>query len=148
MEFGEIGAGAVRQDEAVDPPVIGLTHRGMDAHLGGDAADDELGDAMFGDQVAQFGVVEGALAGLVDHRLARDRIEFGDDVVTKLSDYEDAAHRALVADRHLALAADLLGLVQIAQIGLVALAGVHDQHPRRAARREQRLERRDRPAQL
>src|SRR3546814_16434229 len=49
-------------------------------------------------------------------------IEFGYDVVARLADHEDAAHRAEIADRHGAASAGLLGLVQIAQIGLVPFA--------------------------
>ena len=37
--------------------------------------------------------MEGALAGLVDHRLARRRVERGDDVVAGLAADQDAAHR-------------------------------------------------------
>src|SRR3546814_2230634 len=77
----DLGTRAVRQHEAVDAPVIGFAHRGMDTYLGGDAADDELADAVLLDQVRKLGIVEGALAGLVDHRLAGNGIEFGYDVV-------------------------------------------------------------------
>src|SRR3546814_16884994 len=58
VEFGEIGTRAVRQHEAVDAPVIGFAHRGMDTYLGGDAADDELADAVLLDQVGKPGIVE------------------------------------------------------------------------------------------
>src|SRR3546814_2473645 len=91
-------------------------------------------DLVLLDQVRKLGIVEGALAGLVDHRLAGNGIEFGYDVVARLADHEDAAHRAEIADRHGAASAGLLGLVQIAQIGLVPFAGVHDQQDRKSTR--------------
>src|SRR3546814_7405586 len=88
----------------------------MDTYLGGDAADDELADAVLLDQVRKLGIVEGALAGLVDHRLAGNGIEFGYDVVARLADHEDAAHRAAIADRHGAASAGLLGQIGSAHV--------------------------------
>src|SRR3546814_11345316 len=79
----------------------------MDTYLGGDAADDELADAVLLDQVRKLGIVEGALAGLVDHRLAGNGISFGYDVVSRLADHEDAAHRAEIADRPGAASAEI-----------------------------------------
>ena len=45
LEFGEVGTHAILGHEAVVAAVVGLAHRGVDAHFGGDAGDDELGDA-------------------------------------------------------------------------------------------------------
>src|SRR5215472_12404634 len=44
VEFGEVRAGAVFQHQAVEAAVVGLAHRGVDADLGGDAADEKLRD--------------------------------------------------------------------------------------------------------
>ena len=42
LEFREIRADAILEHEAVEPAIVGLAHRGVDADLGGDAADDQL----------------------------------------------------------------------------------------------------------
>src|SRR5262249_15629949 len=44
LELGEVGAGAVFQHQAVEAAVVRLAHCGVDADLGGDAADQELRD--------------------------------------------------------------------------------------------------------
>ena len=46
----------------------------------------------------EIGLVERALARLVDHRLVRQRIKLGNDVVAGLAADQDAAHRAAGAD--------------------------------------------------
>src|SRR5260370_19855336 len=70
LEFGKVRADAVLGDQAVVAAVVGLADGGVDAHFGGDAGDDELGDAAVLEDRMQVGGVEGALAGLVDDRLA------------------------------------------------------------------------------
>ena len=57
----------------------------------------------------EVGGVERALAGLVDDRLARRRLELVDDVVAVFAADQDAAHRALIADAGGEPAARLLG---------------------------------------
>src|SRR6266851_6166894 len=82
LKLREIRADTIRYDDAVVAAVIGLTHRGIDADLGGDPANDELGDPAVLQHRVEVGGVKGALARLVDDRLARQRIKFGDDVVS------------------------------------------------------------------
>ena len=72
LELGEVGGDAVLEHQAVVAAVVGLAHRGVDADLGGDAADDELCDAAAAQDGVEVGGVERALAGLVDDRLAGD----------------------------------------------------------------------------
>ena len=98
LEFGEVGAGAIRQHQAVEAAIVRFAHRRVDADLGGDAADDQLRDAAAAQHRLEVGGVERALAGLVDHRLAGGGGEFGDDVVAGLAAHQDAAHRAGIAD--------------------------------------------------
>ena len=86
----------------------------------------------------EIGFVERALAGLVDHRLAFDRIELGNDVVARLAAHQDAAHGARVADALGRRAALDLGGRRVGQIRPVALAGVNDQHAGRARGRRAR----------
>ena len=70
MEFGKIGPHAILENEAVVAAIVGLAHRGVDAHLGRHAGDDELLDASVLQDGVEIGGVERALAGLVDDRLA------------------------------------------------------------------------------
>src|ERR1700757_3407310 len=80
VEFGEVGSAAIRNDDAAIAAGIGLAHGGVDADLGGHAAPQQVFDAVFGQDVRELGGVERALAGLVDHDLAVEWIEIGDDV--------------------------------------------------------------------
>ena len=98
VEFGKVGGAAIRQHDAAIAAVVGLAHRGVDADLGGDAADQQILDAVFLQHVAEFGGVERALARLVDHDLAVERIQLGNDVVAGLAADQDAPHRAGIAD--------------------------------------------------
>ena len=98
LELRKVRADAVLRHQAVVAAVVGLAHGGVDADLGGDAGHDELRDAAILENGVQIGGEEGALARLVDHRLARQRVQLGDDVVSGLAAHEDASHRARVAD--------------------------------------------------
>ena len=148
LEFGKIGRDAVLEHQAVVAAVVGLADRGVDADFGGDAADNELLDAATAQDGVEVGGVEGALAGLVDHRLAGRGLQLVDDVMTMFAAHEDAAHRTGIADAVRKPAARLLGGRKIGQIGAMALAGVDDSgcRPSRAASRT-RGGRRDRLAQ-
>ena len=70
VEFGEVGASAVLQHETVEAAIVGLAHRGVDADLGCDAANQKLSDAAAAQHGFQIGGVERAFAGLVHDRLA------------------------------------------------------------------------------
>src|SRR3954447_7879656 len=98
VELGEVRADAVGQHEAVEAAVVGLADGGVHADLGGHPGDDEVRDLRPVEQLAEAGRVEGALAGLVDDRLAGDRGQLVDDVVAVLAADEDAAVGAGVAD--------------------------------------------------
>ncbi len=99
VELREVGAGAVRQHQALEAAVVGLADGGVHAHLGGDAADDQARDPVVAEDQLEVGRVERALAGLVEHDLARQRRDRVDDVVALLPADEDAALGALGADR-------------------------------------------------
>ena len=83
VEFRKVGGAAVGEHDAAIAAVVRLAHRGVDADLGGDAADQQVLDAEIAQQRVEVGRVERALAGLVDHRLAGERIELRDDVVAR-----------------------------------------------------------------
>src|SRR5208282_6558557 len=91
LKLREVRSDAIGDDEAVVPAVVSLAHRRVDTDLGGDPADDQLGDAAVLQHRVEVGGEERALARLVDDRLARLRVEFGDDVVPGLAPHQDAA---------------------------------------------------------
>ena len=64
---GRVGrAGAVGQDQALVAAVVGLAHGGVHADVGGDAGQDQVGDAAGAQHQVEVGGVEGALARLVE----------------------------------------------------------------------------------
>src|ERR1700757_5192116 len=75
VEFREVRGAAIRQYDAAEAAIIGLAHSGVHADFGCDAAYQQRLDAAVAQHQLQVGLAKRALAGLVDHRLASDRIE-------------------------------------------------------------------------
>ena len=151
MEFRKIRGAAIGQDDAAKAAIVGFAHRRVDAHLGRHAGDEQCVDAAVAQDVFQVGTVERALAGLVDHRFAGQRIKLWNDVVTRLAANEDAAHRTVGADALFWIAAKDLKRRRIGQIGFVTFAGVDDQKAEAARRGEHRRawpDRRPQPAHV
>ena len=144
MEFREIRRAAVGQHDAAIAAVVGLAHGGVDADFRRDAGDDQVLDAAILQRQFEIGLVEGAFAGLVDHRLAVDRIELRNDVVARLAADENAPHRAGRADALTRLAALDLGGRRVRHVRAVTLARVNDQQAGRARRLEHALQGRNR----
>src|SRR6266446_4897998 len=117
LKLREIRADAIGYDDAFVAAVVRLAHRGIDADLGGDPADDQLRDAAVLQHRVEVGGGKGAVPRFVDDRLARQRIKFGDDVVPGLAAYQDPAHRAGVADTGGKPAPRLLRRRQVGKIG-------------------------------
>src|SRR6202044_4105400 len=85
-------------------------------------------DAAVAQHQFEVGLIERALARLVDHRLAGQRVELGNDVVAGLAAHQDAAHRTVRADAGRRIATfDFVGR-RVGEVGAVAFAGVNDQH--------------------
>ena len=105
-------------------------------------------DAAVAKHQLEVGLVEGALAGLVEHGLADQWGELRDDVVPSLAADEDAAHGAAVADAHRRRAALDLGARGIGHVGAMALARVDDGEAGVTGRAQQRTQGRNDPAQL
>jgi len=79
--------------------------------------------------------IKGTLAGLIDHPLAIDRRDLGDDLPSRLTAYKDSPTGASFADpRADPLSAPQLVGWAVAQIGLVTFTGVHHVHPGSACR--------------
>ena len=96
----------------------------------------------------QIGGVERALAGLVDDRFAGLGIKLGNDVVAGFAAHQYPTHRTGVANRGLALAADLFGRRQIGEVGSMTFAGMENGKASVAPCREQPSVRFDGAAQL
>jgi hypothetical protein len=94
-------------------------------------------------QRIQVGGVERALARLVDHGLARRRLERIDDVVPVFAAHQDAAHRPGIADPVLQAAAQLLVERQVGKIRPMPLAGMDDEQALLARGIEHPARRRD-----
>ncbi len=117
LELVEVRPHAVGHHEALEAPVVGLPHGRVHADLGRDAGHDERGDALPGQQLAEVGGVEGALAGFVDDRLVSEGLEVVDDVVTVLTPDQDPALRAGIPDAHRRRAAVQLRGRAVGQVG-------------------------------
>jgi hypothetical protein len=70
----------------------------VNAHVGGDAGQNEVGDAAQPQHQSKIRGAERAFAGLVDKRLAGKRRQLGDDLPAGLAAHQDAAARAGVAN--------------------------------------------------
>src|SRR5471032_896336 len=92
------GAGAILEDQALEPAIVGLAHRGVYADIGGDAGQHDIVDATRAQHQLEIGSAERALARLVDHRLALFRRQFRDDFPARLAAHQDAPARAGIAD--------------------------------------------------
>jgi hypothetical protein len=128
LEFREVALGGVLDQQAVVAAVVGFAHGGLHAHLGGDAGKDQMRDALQAQDLAQRRGVERALARLHDDDLARQRREFGHDVVARFAIDEDAPHGAGIADAHRRVAALALGRRAVGEVGTMRFAGVNHRH--------------------
>ena len=117
--------------QALVAAIVPLAHGRVDADVGGDAGQDQVGDPALPQDQIEVGRAEGPLARLVDDRLAGQRRQLRDDLPAGLAADQDAAAGAGVADADAlvplgpARAPALVG-GQIGQVGAVPLARVHD----------------------
>ena len=142
---GSVGAAAVGQKQALEAAIVGISHRCMDADIGGDAGQDEVGDAARAQDQLQVGRVEATFAGLVDHDLTGQGRQIRNDLPPRFAAGEDASAGAGIADA----GADLAGppsLVggQIGQVGAMAFACMDDGIAARPQRRKDLGNRTDR----
>ncbi len=120
-------AGAVGEQQALVATVVGLAHRRVHAHIGGDSGEDDVRDPTVAQHEVEVGRVEGALAGLVDDDLTFDRRDLRHDLPPGLAAHQDAPARTAITDaRSDALRPPELVLGTIRQIGSMALASVDD----------------------
>src|SRR5208282_6530139 len=139
------GAAAILEQQTFEPTIVGLAHRRVNADIGGDAGQHQVGYAPQPQHQFEIGGAKRALAGLVDNWLAGKRRQFGDDLPAWLVPHEDAPAWAGIADAGAdAPRAPALVLRQIGEVGSVALAGVEDMKAGAAHRRKNRRDRLDR----
>eukprot|EP00962_Isochrysis_galbana_P054657 scaffold26277_cov114-Isochrysis_galbana.AAC.4 len=121
----------VRHQQALVAAVVGLADRRLHADLRRDAGHQQVRDAEPPELVLEFGVPEGALTGLVDDDLTRDRGDRLHDRVAGLALDEHPSARLV---QHLAdgTASPLLRRWQVAQVRLVRLERVKHRHTGRA----------------
>src|SRR6516225_309852 len=89
LKLRKVRADAIGHDDAVVPTVVSLADRRIDTDLGGDPADDQLSDAAVLQHRVKVGGEKCTFARFVDDRLARQRVEFGDDVMPSLAAHQD-----------------------------------------------------------
>src|SRR5260370_1242576 len=85
VKFRNVRGAAIGEHDAAVAAVVRLPHAGVDADLGGHAANEQILDPVPGQEGIQMGLVEGALARLVDDRLAGNPRELGHDGVSPLA---------------------------------------------------------------
>jgi len=141
------GAATIFEQQALEPAVVGLAHRRMDADVGRDPRQREIGDAAQSQHQFEIGGAEGALAGLVDNRLAGQRGQLRNDLPARLAAHQDAATRAGVANAGTdSPRAPALVCREVGEVGSMPLARVEDMEAVAAHYGEHRCDRLDRRA--
>mmetsp|Transcript_16413 Transcript_16413/g.54549 ORF Transcript_16413/g.54549 Transcript_16413/m.54549 type:complete len:227 (-) Transcript_16413:171-851(-) len=133
-------ARAVCDEAALESAVVCLAHRSVHAHVRRDAAEQQPLAACRAQQVLEVGGKEGALAGLVDDILARQRPELVDQLPARLAAHQHPTARPGLPD----LGADRcrpqpLVLREVSQTRPMALSRVDDAHARGTSRRQHAL---------
>src|SRR5882762_517497 len=89
--------GAVGKQEALVPAVVGLTHRGMDADIRGNAGQDNVLDAFLPQKHVEVRAIEGAFAWLIDDRFSGQWGQFGNDLPSRFSPRQNTPARSRIA---------------------------------------------------
>src|SRR6266404_5950678 len=129
VKLREVGCAAVRQDNAAEASVVGLTHRRIDTDLGGDPANQQCFDAAVAQYQLKVGLAEGALTRLVDNRLTGNRIKLRNDVVAGFATYKNSTHRSGSPDPQCCIATLDLQARRVGQIRSMALARMDNRDP-------------------
>jgi len=121
-------AGAVRQEQALVPAVVGVAHRRVDADVGRDARQGDVLDAFAAEEQIQIGGVEGSFPGLIDDGFAFKRSQLWNNFPSRFSTNEDPPARPRVANSGSdTLTTPSLVPWKIRQIRTMAFARVHDE---------------------
>lgn len=87
------GGGAILQEDAVEASIVGFSHRGKDADVGGHTRKNKVLDALVAKEELKVRVREGTTAGFVDNWLSWNRIQFIDGIMADLSADEEPSQR-------------------------------------------------------
>src|ERR1700733_8348115 len=94
-----IGRGtAVFQKQTFVTAIVRFTHGGVNAHVGGDASENDVGNSALAENQIQIRCAERAFARFVDDRFALFGIKFGNDVPAGFAAHQDSAAGAFIAD--------------------------------------------------
>src|SRR5271154_3252333 len=119
-------AAAIRQQQAFKAAIVGLAHRGVHAHVGGDAGEHQVANPGAAQDQLEIGGEESTLAGLVDDGLAGERCEVRYDLPSRLAAHQYSPAGSGVADSGAdSAAAPLLVRRQIGEVGAMAFSGMH-----------------------
>jgi hypothetical protein len=97
-------AAAVLEQQALEPAVVGLAHRCVDADVGRDPGQYDVVDAAQTQHELEIGRTERALTGFVDDRFAFRGREVRDDLPAGFAAHQYAAARPGITDARTDLA--------------------------------------------
>ncbi len=83
-------ASAVAEQQTFISTVVRLPYRRVDADIGGDSGKYKVSDAVVAQDKIKLGSVEGTFAGLINHPLALDWSNFGDDLPSRFTTHKDS----------------------------------------------------------
>src|SRR3984957_3265471 len=86
------------EQKALKAAVVRLAHRRVHADVCRDTSKDKIVDAARAHHECEMGRAERAFTRLVDDRLSGQRLQFVDDIPTRLATHKDASAWSLVAD--------------------------------------------------
>lgn len=89
---------AVIDQQTIKAAIVRFSHRGVNAYICRDAANDQVPDALEPKQELEVCVRKSALARLIYHGLVLYWVELRNGVMSCFAPYQKAAKRTLVAD--------------------------------------------------
>src|SRR5579883_1031226 len=91
-------ASAVLEQETLEATIVRFTHGRVNADVGRDARENQMGDPAHAKDHFKVGRVEAAFAGLIDHELARARGKLRNDLPARLATHQNTPQWAGVAN--------------------------------------------------
>src|ERR1700731_244088 len=93
-----VGSGAIREDQAFISPVVCLSHRRVNADVGGNPGKNDVLNAFLVQKHVEIRGVERTFSRFVDHRFALLRSKLRDNLPAGLTARENPAARSGVSD--------------------------------------------------
>jgi len=97
------GGRAVGEQQTLKAEVVGVAHGGVHTDIGRHSAQDQIANVTSAEDQVEVGADERALPRLVDNRLASNRVQFGDRVLSLGATDEQTAKSTLRANLSLGL---------------------------------------------